>query len=219
MNVLLAGGGKVGRQLAILLKEKGHHATVIEIKPEHVNIASRVGPEVTVLGGDATDPGMLAQAGARDAQVFIAATGSDEVNMLSCYLARTHFGIPKTVARVNDPRNEHMFTPEYGCDTAISYSDIIARIVIEETSFSDVVTLLRLRRGELALVEGEVHEGSLLAGKTLSDAGLPPGIVVVAVLRGDKVLIARGLTRIVAGDRLVALYSGDSEDLFRDLLR
>lgn len=219
MNVLVAGGGKVGRQLARLFRDAGHRVSVVEMRAERVENVKGLGPQVTAHHGDATDPGALIVAGAASAELFVAATGSDEANMLSCYLASAYFGIKRTIARVNDPRNEYLFTPEFGCDVAISYSDIIARMVLEETSYGDVVTLLKLRRGQLSLVEGEVHEGSPLGGKTLSEARLPEHIVIVAVLRGSETLIARGGTRIEAGDRLVALNSQDSEEAFRDLIR
>lgn len=219
MNVLICGGGKVGRQLASVFRDAGHTVTVVEARSERVEAIRALGEGVTCISGDATDPGVLADANAVNTDVLVAATGSDEANMLSCFLARTWFNIPKTIARVNDPRNEHMFTPEYGCDVAISYSSIIAKMVIEETSFADVVTLLKLRRGTLTLVEGEVRESSELAGKTLASAALPREIVVVAVLRGDETLLARGHTKIMPGDRLVALNSQGSEEVFRDLLR
>lgn len=219
MKVLVAGGGKVGRQLARLFRDAGHTVSVVEIRSEHVQNVSGLAPQVSVFHGDATDPGVLGMAGAAGADVFVAATGSDEANMLSCFLARNVFGIKRTIARVNDPRNEHMFTPEYGCDTGISYSDIIARLVIEETGFADVVTLLKLRRGQLSLVEGEVHEGSALDGKTLAEARIPHEIVIAAVLRGSETMIPRGQTRIAAGDKLLALNSKGSEEAFHDLIR
>ena len=219
MKVLVAGGGKIGRQLARMFVDANHDVSVVESRQEHVETVRQLAGKVTCVCGDATDPGVLAEAGAAQADVFVAATGSDEVNMLCCYLARVWFGAKRTIARVNDPRNEHMFTPEYGCDAAISYSSIIARMVIEETSFADVVTLLRLRRGQLALVEGEVNPRSDLAGKTLAEANLPDQIVIVAVLRGDDTLVARGGTRILPGDRVVALNGQGTEETFKDLLR
>ncbi len=219
MNVLVSGGGNVGRQLARLFRDAGHKVSVIEKRADRVEKVAGLGPGVSVYCGDATDPGMLKTAGASEAHVFVAATGSDEANMLSCFLAKVWFGIGRTIARVNDPRNEHMFTPEYGCDAAISYSDIIARMVLEETSYADVVTLLKLRKGQLTLVEGEVHGDSFLAGKTLAEAGLPHDIIVVAVLRGDETLIARGNTRILPGDKLLALTARGAGTIFGDLLR
>lgn len=219
MNVLVAGGGKVGRQLARLFRDAGHTVSVVEMRAEHVESVKGLGGQVTAHHGDATDPGALMVAGATTSDLFVAATGSDEANMLSCYLASAYFGIKRTIARVNDPRNEYLFTPEFGCDVAISYSDIIAKMVLEETSFGDVVTLLKLRRGQLSLVEGEVREGSPLGGRTLAEAHLPEHLVIVAVLRGNRTLLARGQTRIEAGDRLVALNSRGSEEAFRDLIR
>ncbi len=219
MNVLVAGGGKIGRQLARLFRDAGHTVSVVEARSEHVRNVSGLGPGVATLHGDATDPSVLGAAGAGGAHIFVAATGSDEANMLSCYLARSVFGIKRTIARVNDPRNEHMFRPEYGCDAAISYSDIIARMVIEETGFADVVTLLKLRRGQLSLVEGEVQEGSALDGKTLAEAHIPHEIIIAAVLRGSETLVPRGHTKILAGDKLLALNSSGREDAFHDLVR
>lgn len=219
MNVLVSGGGNIGRQLARLFRDAGHRVSIIEKRADRAEKIAGLGPGVSAICGDSTDPEVMQTAGAKEAHVFVAATGSDEANMLSCFLAKLWFGIGLTIARVNDPRNEHMFTPEYGCDAAISYSDIIARMVLEETSYADVVTLLKLRKGQLTLVEGEVHQDSLLAGKTLADAGLPHDIIVVAVLRGDETLIARGNTRILPGDKLVALTTRGAETTFGDLLK
>lgn len=219
MNVLVAGGGKVGRQLARLFRDAGHTVSVVEERADHVQSLSELGTGVKSVHGDATDPGTLGSAGAPAADIFVAVTGSDEANMLSCFLARSVFGIRRTIARVNEPRNEHLFTPEYGCDVAISYSDIIARIVIEETGFSDVVTLLKLRRGQLSLVEGEIQPGSALDGKTLAEVQIPHEIVIAAVLRGTETIVPRGLTKLSAGDKVLALNSSGSEEAFHDLVR
>jgi trk system potassium uptake protein len=218
MHVVIGGAGKLGRHLAGVFGKANHHVSMIGQRQVDLD---EVGgqPNVATVLGDLTTNNTLRLAGTDNAAVFVACTASDEANMLACYLAKFEFGVKRVIARVNDPRNEHMFTEEYGCDAAISYADIMGRMVLEESSYADVVTLLKLRQGKLVIIEGEVHGASALAGKTLAQAMVPENIVIVAIIRGDETLIARGRTQILAGDRLLALMSEASQDTFKDALR
>jgi trk system potassium uptake protein TrkA len=218
MHVVIGGAGKLGRHLADVFGKAGHHVSIIGHRPVDLEEAA-ISPNVSTVLGDLTTNNTLRLAAIDNAAVFVACTSSDEANMLACYLAKFEFGVKRVIARVNDPRNEHMFTEQYGCDAAVSYADIMGRMVLEESTYADVVTLLKLRQGKLVIIEGEVHENSSIAGKTLAQASVPENIVIVAIIRGDDTLIARGQTQILAGDRLLALMSEESQDVFKDVLR
>lgn len=126
MNILIIGGGKVGGRLAGLLAAGSQRVTLIEARPDHEARLRRALPGVMVVAGDGADPAVLEAAGVRGAQVVAAVTGADETNLVVTSLARLEFDVPRTVARVNDPRNTWLFTPEMGVDVALNQADMIA---------------------------------------------------------------------------------------------
>lgn len=132
MNVLIVGGGKVGGYLAGLLSASGHRVTVIEARLDHEARLRRDLPDVTVVSGDGADPATLEAVGVRSAQIVAAVTGADETNLVITSLARLEFGAPRTVARVNDPRNAWLFTPEMGVDVVLNQADVVAHLIAHE---------------------------------------------------------------------------------------
>jgi trk system potassium uptake protein TrkA len=191
MKVVIVGGGRVGGYLAGLLAGAGHRVRVLEKDPETARGLARDLPEGTVLAGSGTDPSALEEAGIRDADAAAAVTGADETNLVVTSLARFEFGVPRTIARVKNPKNAWMFTPEMGVDVALNQADLLGHLIAEEMSMGDMLTLLKLRKGQFSLVEEKVHPRAAAAGKTVGELRLPPECVLVAVLRKGAMLLPR----------------------------
>lgn len=206
MNVLIIGLGKTGFQLAQDLAAGGNHrVAAIEVDESRAAAADIEG--FSVVAKDACEPAVLEQAGIRNTELVVATTGDDEDNLVVAQLAKFHFGVPRVIARLNNPRNGWLYTPEWGIDIAVSPTAIITKIIEEEMSLGDLVTLLKLKGGEMALVEITLKPGSKAAGKLVSELSLPPGVVIAAVMRAGEVIVPGGPTRLEAGDELLAVTS------------
>ncbi|MHB1414198.1 MAG: potassium channel family protein, partial [Chloroflexota bacterium] len=202
--MLIAGGGNLGRALAAVLLGDGHKVMVIESdRQTAAKLRAEVGVQVTE--GDAADPSVLSRAGIDAADVVVAATGHDEDNLVISTLAKFEFSVKRVIARVNNPRNHWMFAHDTGVDVALNQAELIARLVQEEAALSDLVTLLRLREGEVGLVEEIIAEGSPLVGRTIGDLRLPEDVVVVAVLHNRRVLVPTSSLALAAGDEVLFL--------------
>jgi trk system potassium uptake protein TrkA len=191
MNVIVVGGGKVGIHLARMLLSGGHQVKVIELRNEEIPILHCDLPAGIVVEGNGTDPDVLEAAGIRKAQVVAAVTGDDETNLVVTSLARFEFEVPRVIARVNNPKNAWMFTPDMGVDVALDQADMMAHLIAEEMSLGDMITLLKLRKGQYSLVEEKVHPQSRAAGKALSELELPDECVVTAIIRKGDLMIPR----------------------------
>lgn len=205
MFVIIVGGGKTGSYLAALLLAEGNQVRVIEPRPEVVARLQKEIPPECVLVGDGTNPNLLESAGVADAHVVAAVTGEDETNLVITTLARFEFNTPRTIARVNNPKNAWVFTPEMGVDVALNQADILARLIAEEMSLGDMMTLLKLRRGEYSLVEEKVHPESQAAGRAISALDLPGESILVAVLRRGQLILPDGATVLQPADEVLAL--------------
>lgn len=205
MYVVIVGGGKVGAYLASLLLSGGERVRLIETKAEEIPRLQRNLPLEVVLQGNGTDPVVLEAAGIREANVVAAVTGADETNLVVASLARSEFGVPRVIARVNDPRNAWMFTPKMGVDVALNQADLLAHLIAEEMSVGEMMTLLKLRKGEYSLVEEKVHPQSTAAGKPISALTLPAESVIAAVIRKGNLLIPRGDLVLQPADEVLAL--------------
>jgi trk system potassium uptake protein TrkA len=218
MNVLVVGGGNVGRHLAALLLAGGHAVTVVDVCQEVAERLRHELPGGAVVAGSGGDPAVLEAAGVRRADVVAAVAGADETNLVVCDLARSAFGAPRTIARVNDPQHAWLFTPPLGVDVALSQADLLARLIAEEMSLGDMMTLLELRKGQYALVEERVHPAAPAAGRALGTLDLPADCALVAVLRGGRLLIPRAETELAPGDEVVALVHAAAAGALRSLL-
>lgn len=220
MFTVIAGGGMVGSYLANMFLEEGHDVTVLEKRPE---VAEKVGAETKakVVQGDADDPVVLEETGVQNADVFIAVSGHDEDNLVACQLAKYTFKVPRVVARVNNPRNEWLYTRQWGVDVSISQTHIISQVLREEASLKDVVTLLKLRKGDFALVEVEAGPDSKITGKPLREVAhlLPTDCVVVCAIRGEELIIPRGNAVLMPGDHVLAVARPDFEKNLEQVLR
>ncbi len=215
MRVVVAGAGAVGRHLASDLRRRGHEVVLIEQDPRHLEIAAEAAPDVEFVLGDACEPWVLEKADLRTADVVVAATGDDEDNLVISLLAKQEFGVPHTLARVNHPRNEWLFSEQWGVDQAVSIPALMAALVEEAVTVGDLVRLLRLERGRIALVEMTIPEGSPNAGRPLYELRLPPDSAIVAILRDGHCVIPQPETVIAAGDEVLALSSAEAEAALR----
>lgn len=218
MRVIVVGGGKVGAHLAEMLLAGRHDVHVIETRREQLPPLERDLPPGTALHGSGTDPTLLEAAGARAAQVLAAVTGADEVNLIAASLARFEFNVPRVIARVNNPKNAWLFTPALGVDVALNQSDLMAHLIAEEMSLGDMMTLLKLRRGQYALVEERVHPRAAAAGKAVRDLALPAACVLTAVIRHGVLVVPRGDTVLEADDEVLALVHSDHTHALAALL-
>ena len=205
MRVLVVGGGKVGSFLASILLDGGHAVTLIE---QDAAKAARLTPEFkpgVVVTGGGTDPAVLEAVGARRAEVLAAVTGADETNLVAASLARFEFNIPRIIARVNNPKNAWLFTPEMGVDVALNQADLMAHLIAEEMSLGDMLTLLKLRKGQFALVEEKVDARARAVGQAVSALALPEQCVLVAVIRKGELLLPRPALVLQPVDEVLAL--------------
>jgi trk system potassium uptake protein TrkA len=205
MFVMIVGGGQVGDYLASLLIERGHKVTLIEQREARIPTLKRDLPGDAIVLGNGTDPKTLEAAGIRSADVLAAVTGADETNLVIATLARFEFGVRRVVARVNNPRNNWLFNPSMGVDLGVNQADLMARVVAEEMAMGDMMTLLKLHRGQFSLVERKVDPASAAIGVKLRDLKLPLECVLVAVIRDANLTIPRGDTELSAGDEVLAI--------------
>ena len=205
MFVIIVGGGKTGSHLAIQLIEQGYQVKVIEERPY---VAERLREEIhpdAIVVGDGSSPAVLEAAGIERADVLAAVTGEDETNLVITSLGRFEYQVPSVIARVNSPKNAWLFTEEMGVDVALNQPDILAKLIAEEMSLGDMMTLLKLRKGEYSIVEEKVHPQALVVGKALRDISLPSDCVFVAVLRKGQMIVPRGETVLQPVDEVIAL--------------
>lgn len=203
MFVIIVGGGKTGSQLAFLLLNEGYEVKIIEDRPTVLERLRQELPAETVIAGDGSDPNVLEAAGIRRAPVLAAVTGSDEANLVITTLARFEFGVPRIIARVNNPKNAWLFTPEMGVDVALNQADLMAHLIAEEMSLGDMMTLLKLRKGQYSLVEEKVHPTAIAAGKAIRDLGLPDECVIAAIIRKGQLIIPHGDTVLQPADEVL----------------
>ena len=205
MFVIIVGGGKTGSQLAENLLKEGHQVRVIEDRDSVLERLRQELPGEVVFAGDGSSPDVLEAAGIGSAQVLAAVTGDDEANLVITTLARFEFHVPRVIARVNNPKNAWLFTPEMGVDVALNQSDILAHLIAEEMSLGDMMTLLKLRKGEYSVVEEKVHPASGAVGKKLSELLLPDESVIAAIIRKGKLVIPHGDTKLQPADEVLAV--------------
>ncbi|MGQ9677301.1 MAG: potassium channel family protein [Chloroflexota bacterium] len=210
MFVIVVGGGRVGRYLAELLKNDGHRVSLVEKNPQRCE-ELRKEIDVNVVCGDGNDPDVLRQADIRKADALAAVTSDDEDNLVIGLLGRREFGVKRVVGRINNPRNEWLFNKRMGIDAAVHPARIIAQLLEEEVTVGEIATLLKLRRGNLSLVEAVVTEGAPAANLSLADVELPMNSVLVAVIRDGTVIVPTGETILRVGDEVVALTDVDSQ--------
>ncbi len=220
MRVVVAGGGSVGRFIGEQLTAGGHEVLIVDNDPATVRRAQLDGEPkgVAWLRGDACEVSNLAEAQTSAADVVAAVTGDDEDNLVISLLAQQEFGVPRVVARVNNPKNEWMFNEMWGVDVAVSTPHLLAALVQEAVSVGSLVRLLSFEGGKAKLAEVTLAADTPADGLEISELHLPRDSTVVAVLRKDHLVVPRGDTVVRAGDEVLVLVTTDSEDDVRRIL-
>jgi len=216
-KVLVAGAGLWGAYVADHLIEQGHEVVVVEQDATVARRARASGGRV-VITGDACEPSVLDRAGLQTVDTVVAATGDDEDNLVVSLLAKRSYGVPRVVARVNNPKNSWLFTDDWGVDTAVSAPAIMTRLLDAAVGIQDVVALLRSEHGGVALVEVTLDEDAAAVGKRANELNLPERSVVVAVVRGERVLPAGGGGPLEPGDEVLAVTALATEPALRNAL-
>jgi trk system potassium uptake protein len=209
MYVVIVGGGRIGRYVARDLVRKGHEVCVIELQTGRVeSLVAETG--VLVIEGDAADLRYLEQAHTERADVFVATTHEDDLNLVACQLARIEFATKRVISRVNDPQNVDIFQA-LGIE-AVSSTRLISELIENEFSIGELIHLTSLRGGRASLVELRIPEGpDAPSPRRLDSIELPDTAVIVVVFRGDGTIIPRGGTELLPGDEVIALTAPDAE--------
>jgi trk system potassium uptake protein TrkA len=213
MRVVVAGAGTLGRRVTRYVS-KAHTVTLIEQDPQRCRAMEeefRGWGEVTVLQGDADEPSVLLEAGTDRADVFVAATGDDEDNLVSCLLAKNEYKVKKVIAAVRNPRNRWLYNRSWGVDVALDSAQIVARLIEEEATLTDLVKLLDLKEGEVTITSITATEGGSLAGKTFDELRMSASCHPAALLRGSDIVMPDPGVRIAAGDMLLVIAGPGGE--------
>jgi trk system potassium uptake protein TrkA len=205
MYTIIVGGGQVGAHLASLLLAEKHQINIIDNRKERIDVLEQSLPVEMLILGSGSDPNVLEAAGIHKANVVAAVTGSDETNLVVCSLARLEFNVPRVIARVNNPKNAWLYTPQMGVDVALNQADLLAHLIAEEMSLGDMMTLLKLRKGLYSLVEEKVDPNSVANGKAVRDLNIPPRCVLAAIIRKGELIVPRGDTVFQTADEVLAV--------------
>ena len=216
MRVAIAGAGAVGRSVARELIGNGHQVLLIDrdtgaLKPERV-------PDAEWLLADACELSSLEEAKLETCDVVIAATGDDKVNLVTSLLAKTEFAVPRTVARVNHPNNEWLFTEAWGVDVNVSTPRIMSALVEEAVTVGDLVRLFTFRQGNANLVEITLPDDSPFVGRSVGLIPWPENTSLVTILRDGQVYTPTDEQPVETGDELLFVSSPESEAALQELL-
>ncbi len=212
MNVLIIGGGQIGTYMANLLVKNKIDITIVEKDRLTVQrLKERFGEDNVVLG-NGSSPTILESAGIDKANVVAAVTGQDEVNLVVSTIAKFEFQAPRVVAKVNNPRNAWLFTIGMGVDAAVNQADIIGHMVVEEMSMKSLLTLMRLSRGAYSIIQLTVGEQAPVIGKAVKEIKIPGDALMIAIYRGDSMIVPHGATILFPGDKIL-FFSNEKDHL------
>ena len=217
MRVAIAGAGNVGQSIARAVLSAGHKVLLIERQRSHYRPG--LVPEADWMLADACEVDALEAAGIQTADVVIAATGDDKVNLVFALLCKTEFAVRRVVARVNNPSNQWLFTQQWGVDVAVSTPSTLVAAVEEAVSQGEVIRLMTLQHGEGNIIEVTLPAASHLVGRPLADLNLPADAAVLTIIRCGNLLTPGPDLELHAGDELVLVVAPQIEDRIRDQLR
>lgn len=216
IRIVISGGGKVGSFLAKKLSGQGHNVVVIE-KDRKTCEKLAVDCKALVIHGDACDYRYQEEAQVGKADVFASVTGDDDDNLVACQLAKISFGAPRTVARVNNPKNERIFNL-MGID-AISSTTVISHLIEEETTIGDIITLHVMQKGKFAIIELDLpRDRCSSCDRPIKELHLPSECVLVSIIRDDEVIIPKGDDVLEPGDSIIAMTSIEKEEELKSIL-
>jgi trk system potassium uptake protein len=205
MFVLIVGGGRTGAQLANLLLAQNQQVHLVEHRRDVLMRIHRELPTEVIYEGYCTETAVLEQAGIREANVMAACTTNEADNLALCFLARTRYSVPRTIARINNPRNAWLFGPQFHVDVSLNQAEMMAGLIVEEMSLGDMMTLLKLRRGQYSVVEEKIPVGAKALGVAIKDLSLPENCVIAAIIRRGAIVVPRGVTTMEVGDEVLAV--------------
>jgi trk system potassium uptake protein TrkA len=211
MYIIIIGGGKVGYYLAKTLAPEKHRLMLIE---EDFDLCNKIAGELNDIGvglihGDGTDINYLKDAEIENADILIAVTGHDQNNLVACQLAKNYFSVPRTIARVNNPKNINVFR-QLGVDSVVSSTAHIADIIEHEVDWACINRMLSQKVGDLRIKDLPVAADSRAAGKKVADLELPKGTILISIIREKDAFIPDGQTQILAGDNMIAITHEDN---------
>jgi len=216
MRIVIAGAGSVGRSIARELLGNGHEVLLVDKEPSAIRVASV--PDAQWLLADACEIASLAEAGLAECDVVVAATGDDKVNLVVSLLAKTEYGVPRTVARVNNPKNEWMFDEAWGVDVAVSTPRLMTALVEEAVSVGDLVRIFTFQQSHANMVELTLPPDSPIAGTLVGDLEWPPDTVLVGIIRAERPIAPSRDDVLEGNDELMFITVPESEDELQQLL-
>ncbi len=218
MFVLIAGGGRTGMRLANLLLNQDYKVRLVENRHELLSYLHQELPTEVIYEGNPVAPDVLEAAGIREVHAVAAVTSNDSANLAICYLAKTLFDVPRTIARVNNPSNDWLFNEKFHVDVSLNSADVFAHLIQEEMSLGDMMTIFKIRRGRYAVVEEKVPAGAKAIGIPLKDMGLAEHCVIAAIIREGVMALPRGDSTLQAEDEIIAVASPEGAQKLSELL-
>jgi trk system potassium uptake protein TrkA len=218
MFVLIAGGGRTGARLANLLINQNYTVRLVENRRDLLGYLHQELPTELIYEGNPVDPTVLDAAGIREVHAVAAVTSDDSANLSICYLSKTLFEVPRTIARVNNPNNAWLFAEHFKVDVSLNSADVLAHLIQEEMSLGDMMTIFKIRRGSYAVVEEKVPAGAKAIGVPLKDMGLAEHCVIAAIIRDDVMTLPRGDSTLQAEDEIIAVTSPEGAQMLSALL-
>jgi len=215
MYVIVAGAGKVGYYLAKVLIDEGHEVLLIEKdRGKAAELAEELGEIVTA--GDACEVRTMSEVGMERADVVAAVTGDDEDNLIICQMAKRRFHVPRTIARVNNPKNEDIFQ-RLGIDATVSSTKIIFNLIEQQIETDQVIPIAALQRGNIEIVEIDLGPNSPVVGKKIPSVTMPQESVIVSIVRDGHAILPNLDVELKEGDSVIALVTADKEAELRNV--
>jgi trk system potassium uptake protein TrkA len=218
MFVLIVGGGRTGARLANLLINQNYKVRLVENRRDLLAYLHQELPTEVIYEGNPVDPSVLEAAGIREVHAVAAVTSDDSANLSICYLAKTMFEVPRTIARVNNPNNAWLFDEHFKVDVSLNSADVLAHLIQEEMSLGDMMTIFKIRRGRYAVVEEKVPAGAKAIGIPLKDMGLAEHCVIAAIIRDGVMTLPRGDSTLQAEDEIIAVASPEGTQMLSEML-
>lgn len=217
MRVVIVGAGSVGRSSARELLQNGHDVLLIDKGADEERVAQA--PEANWLAGDACEIATLQEAQLQTGEVVVAATGDDKVNLVVSLLAKTEFGVPRTVARVNNPKNEWMFDESWGVDVAVSTPRLMTALVEEAVSVGDLVRIFDFQQGSASMAEITLPADNPNVARRVGDIDFPQDTLLVGIIRDGRPMGPTADDSLEARDELLFLTTSEAEPQLETMMR